>query len=458
MSVEVYDLIVFGGGKAGKTLAMDQAKAGRKVALVERGLIGGSCINVACIPSKTLIRSAQVHNLAVHAADYGTPDSVDLSMPAVAARTASVVKEMVDQNLAAFTGSGLDLLIGWGRFVEPRVIEVQIESGARRLTAPEIYLNLGTQALVPDVPGLKSAEPMTHVEALLLDDLPSHLLVLGGGYIGLELGQAFRRLGSEVTIIEAGDQIARREDTDISAALQAALAVGGVRFALGAAIVEVSGRSGQAVSVRLADGKILDGSHLLVATGRKPMTADIGLEIAGVDLDGHGFVKADDRLRTTADGIWALGEIAGTPMFTHASLDDYRVIKSGLSGGNHTRAGRVIPYCVFTDPELARIGLNEKEAQAAGLEYRLAMLSMNAVPRARTLGERSGFMKALIGDDDRILGFAMLGAQAGEVMTSVQMTMLGGLPYTALRDAIIAHPTLAEGLGLLFAAVPARTR
>ncbi|WP_343617095.1 FAD-dependent oxidoreductase [Novosphingobium sp.] len=458
MSVETYDLIVFGGGKAGKTLAMDQAKAGRKVALIERGLIGGSCINVACIPSKTLIRSAQVHDLAVHADDYGSPDVVTLSMPAVARRTASVVQEMVDLNLAAFLASGLDLLIGWGRFVEPRVIEVQLDNGVRRLTAGEIYLNLGTQALVPDIPGLKDAEPMTHVEALRLDSLPSHLLVLGGGYIGLELGQAFRRLGSKVTIIEAGDQIARREDPDISAALQAALSAGGVSFALGSAIVEVSGRSGQAVSVRLADGKELEGSHLLVATGRRPMTRDIGLDIAGVDLDGLGFVKADDRLRTTADGIWALGEIAGTPMFTHASLDDFRVIKCGLAGGNYTRAGRVIPYCVFTDPELARIGLSEKEAKATGIDYRLAMLSMNAVPRARTLGERGGFMKALVGDDDRILGFAMLGAQAGEVMTAVQMAMAGGLPYTALRDAIIAHPTLAEGLGLLFATVPAKTR
>lgn len=456
MNLETFDLIVFGGGKAGKSLAMDQAKAGKKVAMIERGLIGGSCINVACIPTKTLIRSAEVHGLAEYGDAYGTHGEIHLDMGAVAARTAWVVGEMVDLNLRAFHASGLELVLGWGRFIAPRVIEVDSETGPRRLTAPAIYLNLGTKALVPDIPGLDAALPLTHVEALRLAKLPDKLLVLGGGYIGLELGQAFRELGSEVTIIEAGSQVAAREDEDVSAAVQAALEDAGLEFELGASVEAVSGRSGSSVTVTLGDGRLVEGSHILVATGRCPMTRNIGLEVAGVELDGKGFIKTDERLRTSAAGIWAMGEAAGSPMFTQASFDDYRVIKSGLSGGSYTTAGRSVPYCVFTQPELARIGLNEKEAIACGIPYRVASLSMDAVPRARTLGARKGRMKALIDENDQIIGFMMLGPQAGEVMTCVQIAMTAGLPYTALRDAIIAHPTMAEGLGLLFAAVPAR--
>lgn len=456
MAVENFDIIVFGGGKAGKSLAMDQARAGRRVAMVERGLIGGSCINVACIPSKALIRSAQIHAIVAHADAFGTHGASTLDMAEVAGRTAAVVEEMVGFNQKGFDASGLDLVLGWGRFIAPRVIEVATDAGPRQLTAPAIYLNLGTVASMPPVDGLADANAMTHVEALKLEVLPQKLLVLGGGYIGLELGQAFRRLGAEVAIIEQAPQIASREDLDVAWAMLAALEDDGIAFSVGVAVKRVTGRSGDHVEVELADGTMLAGSHLLVAAGRKPMTRGIGLELAGVELDERGLVKTDERLQSSAEGIWALGEIAGTPMFTHASFDDYRVAKSQIVGGGHSTAGRVIPYCVFIDPELARIGMNEREAQAAGIPYRLAKLAMDVVPRARTLGERKGFMKALIGSDDRILGFTMLGAQAGEVMTAIQMAMLGGLSYAAVRDAIIAHPTLAEGLGMLFATVPAK--
>lgn len=456
MDAEVFDLIVFGGGKAGKTLAMDQARAGKRVAMVERGLIGGSCINVACIPSKALIRSAQVHGLARRAAAYGTPVESGLDMPTVAGRTADVVAEMIAFNRKGFEASGLELVLGWGRFVAPRVIEVLSGGGPRRLTAPAIYLNLGTVAAIPPVPGLVDAKPLTHVEALLLEELPRHLLILGGGYIGLELGQAYRLLGAEVTIVEQAPRIAAREDDDVAAALQKALEEDGVNFLAGVAVTQVSGRSGSTVTVTLADGRSMEGSHILVAAGRKPMTGDIGLDIAGVALDERGFVRTDPALRTTAEGIWALGEIAGTPMFTHASLDDYRIIKSGLSGGGYVASARIVPYCVFVEPELARIGLNEKEARARGLSCRVFRMPMDVVPRARTSGERKGMMKALVDDTDRIAGFMMLGAHAGEVMTAVQMAMLGGLTYQAVRDAIIAHPTLAEGLGLLFGMVPTK--
>lgn len=451
MEIETYDLVVFGGGKAGKTLAMDQARAGKRVAMIERGLIGGSCINIACIPSKTLIRSARIAHVAGIAEYFGSHTDVATNMAEVADRTASVVAEMVETNRSAFEASGLDLVLGWGRFVEPRVIEVATDKGPRRITAERIYLNLGTVADVPDLPGLRAAQPLTHVEALKLGVRPDHLIVLGGGYIGLELGQAFRRLGARVTIIERGPQIAGREDADVAEMLRSTLSQACVEVVTDAGDIRFEGTSGTGVTAVTGNGKRIEGSHLLVAVGRRPMTSDIGLDLAGVTLDARGFIQVDETLQTSAPGIWALGEVAGTPMFTHASLDDYRVAKSGIVGGSYTSTGRLIPYCVFTDPELARVGLNEREAKAQGIAYRIARLPMHVVPRARTLGERKGMMKALVGADDRILGFTMLGAEAGEVMTSVQMAMLGGLPYTALRDGIIAHPTLAEGLNMLFA-------
>ncbi len=453
--VEEFDIVVLGGGKAGKTLAMDRARAGQTVAMIEVGLIGGSCINIACIPTKALVRSAQVAHLVRHSGTFGTTaDAPVTNMARVAARTAEVVTEMVEYNRHAFEASGLHLLLGWGRFVEPRVIEVVGEAGTRRVTAPRIYLNLGTRAAIPPVPGLADAAPMTHVEALKLDRLPQHLLVLGGGYIGMEMAQAFRHLGSDVTVIEAGPHLAAREDDDVAAAIQRVFTASGIELALSARVSAVEGRSGEGVTVRMTDGSTVTGTDLLVAAGRRPMTGDIGLDLAGVALDDRGFIKVDPHLRTNAPDIWALGEVAGTPMFTHASLDDYRVAKSGITGGARSTVGRMIPYCVFIEPEFARVGLSEKEAHQADIPYRLATLPMDVVPRARTLSDRAGFMKALVAvDNDRILGFSMLGAQAGEVMAVVQMAMLGGLPYTTLRDGILAHPTLAEGLNMLFAGV-----
>jgi pyruvate/2-oxoglutarate dehydrogenase complex dihydrolipoamide dehydrogenase (E3) component len=453
--IEHYDILVFGGGKAGKTLAMDQAHAGRRVAMIEAGMIGGACINIACIPTKTLVRSAQIADIVRHGAEFGvTSTEPTIDMGRVAARTAEVVAGMVGINLHAFQASGLKLVLGWGRFVEPRVIEVTTATSIRRLTGARIYLDLGTRAALPSVPGLADASPLTHVEALKLTVLPSRMLILGGGFIGLEMAQAFRRFGSEIVVLERGPQVAAQEDADVGTAIAALCKSEGIAFALDAHPERVEGRSGDSVTVHLADGRSFTGSHLLVAAGRQPMTGDIGLDIAGVALDARGFISVDERLRTTAPDIWALGEVAGSPMFTHVALDDYRVAKSGIAGGDRTTAGRLVPYCVFIDPEFARVGLSEKAARAAGIAYRLATLPMDLVPRARTLSERKGFMKALVAaGEDRILGFAMLGAQAGEVMAVVQMAMLGGLPFTALRDGILAHPTLAEGLNMLFAAL-----
>ncbi len=458
--IEHYDIVVFGGGKGGKTLAMEQASAGKRVAVVEAGMIGGSCINIACIPTKALIRSAQLVNLArrTGAMELADTGSVTAVMGHIAARTADVVEGMVAITSKAFAASGLELLLGWGHFVAERVIEVETEAGPRRITGERIYLNLGTSAAIPPIPGLREAGPLTHVEALKLDVLPARLLVIGGGYIGMEMAQAFRHLGSEVVVIEAGRHLAAREDADVAAAIGDLFKTDGIELVFEARIDRVSGRSGTDVTVHLKDGRAFTGSHLLVATGRTPRTAGIGLDIAGVELTERGFVRVDDTLKTTASGIWAIGEVAGSPMFTHVSLDDYRVAASGIMGGSRITVGRVIPYVVFIDPEFARVGLSETEARQGGIPYRLATMPIDSIPRARTLGERIGFMKTLVAvEDDQILGFAMLGAQAGEVMTAVQMAMLGGLPYTVLRDGILAHPTMAEGLGMLFAKVQKHT-
>ncbi len=452
---ESFDILVFGGGKAGKTLAIEQAKAGKRVAVIEAGMIGGSCINIACIPSKALIRSAEVAHATRRASEFGTyADNIRTSLDLVRNRTASVVAEMVAFNQTGFDASGFELVIGWGRFVSPKTISVETGNGVRTLTGDKVFINLGTTAAVPDVPGLAAVDPITHVEALQLGDMPTHLIVLGGGYIGMELGQAFRRLGAEVTILEKGVRLAPREDEDVSAALLGVLQDEGVNVAFNCTGTTVAGKSGQAVSITTADGRVFEGSHLLVAAGRRPRTDGIGLDLAGVELDGRGFVKVDNLLRTSAKDVWAMGEVAGTPMFTHASLDDYRVVSGQLKGGNRTTDGRMIPYCVFIDPEFARVGLNESEARSRNVEYRVARLPMDVVPRARTLSQRKGFMKALVAkDSDRILGFGMLGINAGEVMSVVQMAMLGGLPFTVLRDGIFAHPTISEGLNMLFANV-----
>ena len=454
--IERYDIVVFGGGKAGKTLAMDQAAAGRRVAVVEAGMIGGSCINIACIPSKALVRSAQLVELTRRANALGLvhTGAVVVDMGRVAARTAEVVSGMVALNRVAFTASGFELLLGWGRFVAPRIIEVKTDTGLRWVTGDSIYLNLGTKAAIPTLPGLVEAEPLTHVEALKLDVLPTRLLVLGGGYIGLEMAQAFRRLGSDVIVVETAPRLATREDADVSTAIGFLFQASGIELVLGARVSAVTGCSGMEISVRLEDGRSFTGSHLLVAAGRTPMTAGIGLDIAGVELTNNGFVRVNERLETSAPAIWAIGEVAGSSMFTHVSLDDYRVASSGIAGGTRTTTGRIVPYAIFIDPEFARVGLSEREASKLGIVYRLAKMDLDIVPRARTLGEPTGFMKALVAaDDDRVLGFAMLGAQAGEVIAVVQMAMLGGLPYTTLRDSILTHPTMAEGLGMLFARV-----
>lgn len=451
-TIEHFEYVFLGGGKGGKTLAMELANAGHKVAVIERGMIGGSCINIACIPTKTLIQSARIeHARRQH-------DDAPANMAQVAQRVKGVVDGMVQINRDAFDKSGLELVLGTGRFIGPRRLEVKTNGGALRVIEGDYaFINTGTMAAIPDVPGLKAAEPLTHVEALVMTTLPERLIVLGGGYIGLEMAQAFHRLGSAVTVIQDAPRVAMREDEDVTDAIEAALREDGIDIRTNAKPVEVTGTSGKSVTVTLQDGSTVSGSHILVAAGRTPVTSNIGLDAAGVEVNARGFIKTDERLATTAERTWAIGEVAGTPMFTHASFDDYRVLKSQLAGGNLTTANRIIPYALFIDPELGRIGLNETDAKARGIAVRVAKLPMAAVPRARTNGATRGFMKMLIDtESDRILGFTMLGTNAGDVVTAVQMAMLGGMPYTAVRDAIIAHPLISEGLNILLAKVPER--
>ncbi|HTV34315.1 MAG TPA: mercuric reductase [Methylocella sp.] len=459
---ERFETLVLGSGNGGMFLAQHVARSGRPTAVVERRWIGGSCPNINCLPSKNEIWSAKVADLVHHAASFGAKTgAVTIDMAKVRQRKRDMVKDMVAAELQNYKASGVELIMGTGTFVAPKTLEVQLNDGGKRLLeADQLFLNLGTHAAIPNVPGLAAAEPLTNIEALELDVLPHHLIVLGGGYVGLELAQAYRRFGSHVTIIEHGPQLAGREDQDVAEEMRRILSEEGIDILLSAETRQVQGRSGRDVRVlvHIASGEqTLEGSHILVAAGRIPNTAGIGLDTAGVALDARGYIQVNERLETSAPQVWAIGESAGSPQFTHVSFDDFRIIRDNLAGANRTTHNRLIPYCMFTDPPLARVGLSEGEAHEQGIDVRVAKLPMSMVLRTHTIGETQGFMKALVGArDDKILGFAMIGPEAGEVVAAVQTAMLAGSPYTALRDAILAHPTMAEGLGPLFANIPSR--
>jgi pyruvate/2-oxoglutarate dehydrogenase complex dihydrolipoamide dehydrogenase (E3) component len=461
--IEQFDVLVFGSGTGGKLTAWTSASEGLRTAVVERRLIGGSCPNIACLPTKNVVHSAKVADFVRHDRDFGSgtaPAATD--MAEVRARKRRMVEGLVSMHIEKYKESGAELVFGEGSFVGPKTIQVRTNNGGvRTLQGDRVFLNLGTHAAIPDIPGLRAAKPLTHVEALELDRLPSHLIVLGGGYVGLEFAQAFARFGSRVTVLERGPQLLPREDKDVADSLVDFLHLDGVELRLNVEVAQVEGASGDSVRLTLttsAGKSLLEASDILVATGRIPNTENIGLEETGVALGAHGYVQVNERLETTAPGIWALGECAGSPQFTHVSEDDFRIVHSNLHGGSRNTRDRLIPFCLFTDPEIARVGINENEAIAAGRPYRLAKLPMQAVLRARTLSETRGFMKALVSQEtDEILGFTAVGAHAGEVIAAVQTAMMGKLPYTMLRDAVFTHPTMAEGLGPLFGEVPART-
>jgi pyruvate/2-oxoglutarate dehydrogenase complex dihydrolipoamide dehydrogenase (E3) component len=455
-----YDILILGSGEAGKYIAWTLAKRGRRVAVIERKYVGGSCPNIACLPTKNVIHSAKVASYFFRGAEFGiTKDHCQINMSAVRDRKRKMVDGLVEMHLANFKASGAELLMGSGRFLGPKTIELTLPDGGRRvLKGGKIVISTGSQATMEAIPGLAEASPLTHIEALELDRVPAHLLVLGGGYIGLEFAQAMRRFGSEVTVIDRNPRLLHREDEDVAEGLRQLFTDEGINIITGAQVSHVKGKSGESVEVEITIGgstKTITASDLLVATGRTPNTKNIGLELAGVETTERGYIKVNERLETTAKDIYAVGECAGSPQFTHIAFDDFRIVRDDLTGGQRVTTGRQVPFCLFTDPELARIGLSETEAKERGLAYRLTKIPMTADLRSRTLSETRGFMKALIDvKSDRILGFTVFGVGGGEIMSTVQVAMAAGLPYTTLRDMIFTHPTLLEGLIPLFTNVP----
>jgi pyruvate/2-oxoglutarate dehydrogenase complex dihydrolipoamide dehydrogenase (E3) component len=381
-----------------------------------------------------------------------------VDMAAVTNRKRTMVKQLVDIHVKNYDASGTELILGEAHFIAPKLLEVDMTDGSKRhVTGKRIVIGTGTHATVDNIPGLSAANPLTHIEALELDTLPEHILILGGGYIGLEFAQAMRRLGSKVSILERNATLLHREDSDISAGIESLFHDEGIELLLNSTVQQVSGVSGESVTVTYKENnenKTITATHILVATGRTPNTAGIGLDLAGVRLTDSGFIVVNDKLETTAEGIWANGEVAGQPQFTHIAFDDFRILRDNFAGGNRTTTGRQVPYALFTDPEVAHIGLSETEAKAKGIAYRLFKVPMAADLRTRTLSETRGFMKALIAPDDSILGFTVFGVDGGEIMGAVQIAMLGKLPYTAIREAILTHPTLMEGLVVLFSSIP----
>ena len=452
---EKYDLVVVGGGKAGKSLAMLRAKKGDKVFMVERDKIGGTCINVACIPTKTLVSSArrlaEVRTAAAYGVDLPGADlaSAGVDLEALRARKESVVGGMVEAHKKMFAAPGLDFVLGTAKFVGPKTVEAKLADGSVRVVEGEkVLINTGTTPAIPPIEGLSDVDYWTSEDALRLTEIPDRLVILGGGVIGVEMASMMAAFGADVTLIEGGEHILAREDADVAEEMAANLAAQGVTVRTGERAVRVSSGD-EGVLVHTTAGEVA-GTRLLVALGRTPATKGLGLEAAGVEVTERGFVKVDSRLETTAPGVYAAGDVAGTPQFTHASWNDFRVLRDLFAGKDASTEGRLIPWAVFATPELGRVGMSESEARAAGRDIRVAKVAAAAVPRAKTHGHVEGFYKVVVdAETEEILGAAIVAESASEVIAAVQTAMLGGLPWPKLRDAVIAHPTMAEGLNIV---------
>jgi pyruvate/2-oxoglutarate dehydrogenase complex dihydrolipoamide dehydrogenase (E3) component len=457
---ELYDALVLGTGEAGKFMAWHLGAKGKKVAAIERKYIGGACPNVACLPSKNVVYGAKIASHFQRGKEFGMlAEKWAVSMPGVRARKREMVDGLHQVHMDNFARSKAEIVMGDGCFIGDRTLKVSLAGGGERvLRAEQVFINTGTRAKIPNVPGLAESSPLTHVEALELDVVPEHLIILGGGYVALEFAQAMRRFGSMVTIMERNDRLIHNEDLDVCEAMTQLFQDEGIVTVANTNPGRVEGKSGKGVRLhgsRRGSEIIVGGTHLLVATGRVPNTDGIGLEAAGIRTTPQGFIEVNDRLETSTPGVWAMGDCAGSPIFTHISFDDFRTVRDNLAGGQRSTAGRQVPSCLFTDPELARVGLNESQARQQGIPYRVAKIPMSADLRTRTMAETRGFLKVLISaSDDKILGFTGFGVGAGEIMAPVQLAMRAGLPFTVVRDMILTHPTLAEGLIALFSAVP----
>lgn len=458
LAPEQYDAIIIGSGQAGGPLASAFAQAGKKTAIIEREHVGGCCINEGCSPTKTMVASARVAYLARRSADYGVQTGpVDVDMTVVRQRKRDIVNSFRSSSQKRLEQTqGLDLLFGDAYFVGPKIVEVQLQSGeVRRLSADIICLNVGDRPAPPRIEGAAQVPFLNSTTIMELDRVPEHLLVLGGGYIGLEFGQMFRRFGSKVTIIQRGKQLLTREDADIADEVAKILREDGIEILLATSAVRVASNAHGAIqlTVRSSTGEqTITGSHILGAVGRIPNSDTLHLEVAGVKTDEHGYIQVNDRLETNVPGIYALGDVKGGPAFTHISYDDFRILRTNLlEHGSASINGRPLIYTVFIDPQLGRIGLNEQEAQEQGCNVKIAKMPMSYVARADEVAETRGVMKAIVdADSQQILGAAILGIEGGEIMSMLEIAMLGKLPYTTLRDAIFAHPTLAESLNNLF--------
>jgi pyruvate/2-oxoglutarate dehydrogenase complex dihydrolipoamide dehydrogenase (E3) component len=458
MADEHYDALVIGTSQGGRFLPVELAKAGQRVALVERGALGGVCVNTGCTPTKTMVASARLAYLARRGAEYGVrtgPVSVDLA--AVRERKRAMVGGARENYASRLAQDGLDLIQGEAHFTGPKTVEVALtDGGTRQISAPVVVIDAGTRPRPLAIAGAGDVPVLDSTSIMELDEVPEHLIMLGGGYIGLEFGQMFRRFGSEVTIIEGAPRLTMMEDEDVAGEVAAILRDDGITVLTSTMPIGVERADGGRlrVTVRTEDGeRRIEGSHLLSAIGRIPNTEALTPEAAGIRLNDHGFIEVDEYLETSVPGVYAMGDVKGGPAFTHLSYDDYRILRANLVG--HEKAStrdRIVPYTVFIDPQLGRAGLTEREARAQGRAIRVAKLPMGAVIRAIETGETRGFMKAVVDSDSgQILGCAVLGLEGGEIMSIIQVAMLGKLPYTAMANAIFAHPLLAEGLNTLFA-------
>lgn len=455
-AVEKFDYLIVGGGKGGKSLAMALGPAGKKVALVEEGQIGGTCINVACIPTKTMVASAKLLHHVNHGDQFGlSVKNGGEQIKGVIDRKRRVVKGMVDTHKLLFGSTpNMQFILGIAKFVDHKVVEVStIDGGTRRLTADRIVINTGSAPMVPNTPGLAEAGYLTNASIMELEELPSHLCIVGGGYIALEFAQIFRRLGSDVTVLLRTERFLPKEDEDIAAAIKEVLEKEGIRFVSGVDVTSVS-RTGKIAKLALKKGdteETLECSHILVATGRVSNNEKLHPEMTGVRLDKRGYIEVSEYLETSAEDIWAIGDCNGGPHFTHVSWDDYRILRDlFLHNIKRSTKGRLVPYTLFVDPELGRVGLTEQDARKAGREILIAKMPAAKVPRATTAGETRGVLKAVIDKNSKqILGCSIFAHEGGEIMSVVQAGMLGNLTYEQMRDAIWTHPTMAESLNLL---------
>ena len=461
MAAQHYDAVVVGAGQAGVPLSQALARAGRKTALIEREHVGGTCINEGCTPTKTMVASAKTAYIDRRSADYGVHNGlVAVDMPEVRGRKRAIVASFRDSGQRRIEATDdLDLIFGEASFTDPRTLAVRTNNGeAFELSADNVFINAGARPANPPIDGLDSVPTLNSTSIMELGELPEHLLVLGGSYVGLEFAQMFRRFGSEVTVVQRSAQLMGREDADVAEAVAEIMREDGIDVLLSTqtrrAAQDDSGHL--FLTVETSEGeRTLEGTHLLVAAGRPPNTENLNLDAAGIETDKRGFIKANERLETSASGVYALGDVKGGPAFTHISYDDFRIIRTNLlEGGNATNADRQVPYVMFIDPQLGRIGLSEQEARDQGRDVLIAKMPMDCVSRAMEVGETRGFMKAVVdAETDQILGCAVLGIEGGEIMAMIQIAMLGNMPYTVLRDAVFAHPTLAESLNALFSRV-----